>query len=635
MQLIGDTLSSLASGMGTNIDKAMSLFWTMRAMDRANLDAAYRGDWIARKVVDIPPNDATREWRAWQAEDEQIQAIENTERRLGVRAKVRRAMQLGRLYGGAALLIGDGAADPGKPFDPDAVAKGGIRYLHVFPRWRLGTSELEWDPESPFFGTPALYQIPIGRDRQQIQIHPSRVIQFIGQPTPDPFDDGQQGWGDSILQSVGDAVRQAGLAAQTIASLLTEAKTDSIGIPNLFTHLTTSEGEAAVRKRYALAAEMKSLYQTVVRDALEVWDTRQVNFAQLPDILREYLQIAAGAADIPATRLLGQSPAGLNATGDGDIRNYYDMIASMQANDLAPNLARLDEALIRDALGDRPDEVHYQWAPLWQPSEAERATVALQKAQATQIYAINDLLPPAVLAKVVPNQLTEDGTYPGIEAAMADYEAGLLEEPDWQEPDAPAVDPEADPAASKIDPATGKPIGDAAPRTLYVSRPVVNAVDIAAWAKAQGITDLLPDLHVTIAASRTQIDWMKIDGDWNSNDKGDVTVAPGGVRIVEPLGGMTAVLLFTSSVLTWRHEQIMRAGATNEYPDFQPHISLTKATVDLAGVEPYRGKIVLGPERFDQFKDDPAPGETQDGGGPTGRMPFRRGQAPRTPRAKR
>jgi hypothetical protein len=96
---------------------------------------------------------------------------------------------------------------------------------------------------------------------------------------------------------------------------------------------------------------------------------------------------------------------------------------------------------------------------------------------------------------------------------------------------------------------------------------------------------------------------MKIDGDWNSTDRGEVTVAPGGVRIVEPLGGMTAVLLFTSSTLTWRHEQIIRAGATSDYPDYQPHISLTKSPVDLAGIVPYRGKIVLGPEIFEPFDE--------------------------------
>jgi phage-related protein (TIGR01555 family) len=617
--LIGDTLSSLLTGMGTSIDKAMSLFWTVRLLDQANLDAAYRGDWIARKVVDIPANDATREWRAWQAEDGQIEALEEAERRLGVRAKVRRAMQLGRLYGGAALLIGDGAPDPAKPFDPESVLQGGLKYLHVFPRWRLGTSEIEWDPESPYFGTPAAYQIPVGKDRQQITIHPSRVIQFIGQPTPDPFSDGQMGWGDSILQSVGDAVRQAGLATQTIASLLTEAKTDSIGIPNLFSRLTTSEGTEEVRRRYALAAEMKSAYNTVLRDAEEVWETRQIGFEKLPEIIQQYMQIASGAADIPATRMLGQSPSGLNATGDGDIRNYYDMIASMQANELRPNLSRLDEALIRDALGDRPDEVHYDWNPLWGLSETERADIGLKRAQATQIYAVNDLLAPEVLAKVVPNQLTEDGVYPGLEAAQAEYEAGLLELPEYLE-EAKAEEEAAAAAAAaalaaKPKPAPGQPVADAAPRTLYVSRKVLNAADIIAWAKGQGFATTLPasDLHVTIAFSRAPVDWMKAGENWSGDGKGNLEIQAGGPRLVEKFGGGAVVLEFASTMLAWRHMNLRDIGASWDWPEYQPHITITyePGEVDVEKVEPYRGRILLGPEIFEEVKEDWKAGVTE------------------------
>ncbi len=443
--------------MGTSRDKAMSLFWTMNSLDQANLDAAYRGDWIACKVIDVPPNDATREWRNWQAEDNEIEALEASERRLDVRGKVRRAMQLGRLYGGAALMMGDGTSDLSKPFSPETVKLGGLKYLHVFPRWCLSAGDLDWDPESPFFGTPTYYGIPIGKNREEVRIHPSRVIRFVGQPVPDPFSDGQSGWGDSILQSIGDAVRDAGLASRTIASLLMEAKTDSIGIPDLFEYLTTSEGVAKVRQRYALAAETKSLYNTVLRDALEVWETRQINFSQLPELLRQYLQIAAGAADIPATRLLGQSPAGMNATGESDLVNYYNMVSSLQENDLRPMMASLDEALIRDALGKRPEEVHYDWAPLWQPTATEQADVAFKKAQATQIYAVNDLVAPEVLAKVVLNQLVEDSTYPGLEATQAEYDEGLLEKPEYMlEAEAAAEEAAAAKAAAA---AAGRPRG--------------------------------------------------------------------------------------------------------------------------------------------------------------------------------
>jgi hypothetical protein len=51
-------------------------------------------------------------------------------------------------------------------------------------------------------------------------------------------------------------------------------------------------------------------------------------------------------------------------------------------------------------------------------------------------------------------------------------------------------------------------------KTLYVKRPVNNARQIIAWSKSAGFEKtLLPDdLHVTIAFSKTEVDWKKIYG---------------------------------------------------------------------------------------------------------------------------
>ena len=65
------------------------------------------------------------------------------------------------------------------------------------------------------------------------------------------------------------------------------------------------------------------------------------------------------------TRLLGQSPAGLSATGDSDTRNYYDMIAARQELDLRPQLERLDKLILRSA-GVDPAALTFEFRPLWQ-----------------------------------------------------------------------------------------------------------------------------------------------------------------------------------------------------------------------------------------------------------------------------
>ena len=135
-------------------------------------------------------------------------------------------------------------------------------------------------------------------------------------------------------------------------------------------------------------------------------------------MVRCFLQVAAGAADIPVTRLLGQSPSGLSATGESDTRNYYDMIAARQDLDLRPQLERLDRLMLRSE-GLDPDGLTFAFRPLWQLDATSAAAIALQKAQATQIYAGLGLWPAEVTARLVEAQLAQDGTYPSAAAVFA------------------------------------------------------------------------------------------------------------------------------------------------------------------------------------------------------------------------
>ncbi|MFE0754164.1 DUF1073 domain-containing protein [Inquilinus sp. NPDC058860] len=409
-----DTLTNVIAGLFTAKDKLAHDRFGLVLQDRGQLDAAYRGDWIARKVIDVPPFDMTREWRRWHAAPDQIEAIEAEEARLGVQRKVARALRLARLYGGAALVLGAGDGDPAQPLPP--LGRGALRYLHVMHRWEIAPGEIDRDVLSPGFGEPGWYQVASAQ-QGSVRLHPSRVVRLPGAELPDGA--GADGWGDSVLQAMMDAIRQAGLAAQGVATLIHEAKLDVIRIPQLTQSLAQDDYARRLVERFALANTMKGLVSALVIDKEEEWDRKQLSFAQLPEVMQQYLQIAAGAADIPATRLLGQAPAGLNATGESDIRNYYDRIAAEQRVTLGPALRRLDEALILSALGTRPPEIRFEWAPLWQLGAGEAAAIGKTKAETSSLYAASGLIPPEVLARAVRNQIVEDGIYPGIEAAYA------------------------------------------------------------------------------------------------------------------------------------------------------------------------------------------------------------------------
>lgn len=259
-------------------------------------------------------------------------------------------------------------------------------------------------------------------------------------------------------------------------------------------------------------------------------------------------------------------------------------------------MSRLDEVLIRSALGSRPTDVHYTWAPLWQMTEVEKADVFAKKAKGVKDVADTGLIPDAAFARGVQNMFVEDGTFPGLDAALDEF---------GDEPD----DKDADEEAERLNAEQQRQqANDAKPRTLYVSRKLLNADEFIAWAKGQGFETTLDagDLHVTVAFSREAVDWMKVGENWTSGPDGKLTVVPGGARLVDPLGDKGAiVLLFNSSELAWRHMAIREAGASWDWPEYQPHVTITYdgAGVDLSKVEPYRGKLVFGPEIFAEIDD--------------------------------
>lgn len=594
VRYLSDKLVNLVANLGTERDKASGSVYAPVMLTDQDLSNAYRGAWLPRKIVDIPPLDATRRWRGWQATKDQIEKIEAEEKRLDLRRKVKQALTRARLFGGSAIFIGTGERDTSGPLNPERIGKGGIKYLTVLSKRKLAAGEIEQDPQSELFEKPKWYTL----SGSQLKIHPSRLIIFIGAELPDPEADMvvDYGWGDSVLQAVFDAIKQSDGTNANVASLVYEAKVDVIKIPDFMQQLQDPAFEKQVLERIRLAATAKGINGTLLLDAAEDYDSKQASFGGLPDVIDRFLQAVSGAADIPATRLIGQAPSGLSATGESDLRNYYDRIQAMQELDITPALSVADECLIRSALGSRDKKIHYIWNPLWQPTATQQSENSKRAAETVKILKESGLFPDEALSKAATTMLVEQSVLPGLESAIAEYGSQL---PDEEEPE---IDEEGNKTPSRT-----TSLGDAAPRPLYVQRKVTNGADILAWAKAQGFDTTVPadDLHVTVAYSRQALDWMKVGGDWGSRQDGGLTVAPGGARLVEPLGSEGAVvLLFNSSELAWRHMQIREAGASWDYEEYQPHVTITYAAgdLDLSKVEPYRGKIEFGPEIFEDLQ---------------------------------
>lgn len=442
----GDSFQSLLTGLGVwGRDRVHSMrahldFWEQLTFDKASLDALYRGNWLARKIVDIPAFDATRAWRTWDAEQKQTEALEATERQFGLQYKMLNALIKARLYGGAAIIIGCNDGPFERELNLEAVGKDSLKFVHVVEKWMLAAGPRVRDITSPWFGEPNYYMrsnipiieapggvqpLPSGAlevNSDALYIHPSRVVRLVGLNYPD-IEMCPDAWGDSVLQPIYEALREAGLVSSSMANMVSDCKVDVYKIPGLTGMLSTNDGTQQFMKYLTNANVAKSVLNALVMDKDFEWDRVQTRFEGVPKVLETFLLICAAAGDIPSTRLLSREPSGQNSTGESDTRNYYDRLHADQTIRLTPALTRLDEVLIRTTFGKRPAEISYKWNSLWQLSDSEKATIALQKAQAFQIDNNSSLIPPEVLAIARENQLVEDGTYPGLATTLEEYDA--------------------------------------------------------------------------------------------------------------------------------------------------------------------------------------------------------------------
>ena len=382
-----DAFSNVLARLGAGTPNLLEgTEYSLQRMSRDfnTLNALYRESWIVRRIIDVIPADMLKNWITITSglDPDVEKRLSLTLRRTQLIDKLKRGMQWGRLYGGAlgVMLVKHQGYDLSQPLQLDWIMPGDFAGLLIFDRWNgvNPSSELIEDITDPDYGFPKYYTVTDPAGGGSVKIHHSRVVRFIGNTLPFWEEIAEMQWGASVIESVFDELRKRDNVSWNIAQLTFMANIRVLKMQDLGQLLAATDNESQAELLRTLEAQNMLLNNMgmQVMDAADGLETHQYTFGGLADCYQQFIMDISGAAEIPVTRLFGRSPSGLNATGESDLQNYYDMIAEKQESYLRPILNKVLPPFIISTLGSLPDDFDFEFDPVAEPTDKERADLA-------------------------------------------------------------------------------------------------------------------------------------------------------------------------------------------------------------------------------------------------------------------
>jgi phage-related protein (TIGR01555 family) len=433
-QLTRDNFVNFEAGLGLGADNMQSsaqYIAQQHTRNRTMLENAYRSSWIVGKIVNTIADDLTRAGIDMQIPSEEGAAgkIMKAMRRRQVWGKLNSAIRWSRLYGGAiAVMLIDGQ-NLSTPLRLDTIGPEQFKGLLVIDRWFLNPSfDLVPDLDSPNFNKPISYTILPGTGIafSNETIHHTRVLRFEGPELPLMQKQQEMGWGMSVVEQLYDRMVAFDSATAGAANLLHKAHLRTLSVENLRA-LIANGGKTyeALIANIQMIRRLQSSEGFTLLDAKDKLETQTYAFSGLDNVLMQFGQQVSGATDIPLVKLFGQSPAGMSATGESDVRNYYDKIAQSQELYLRDPLTRLAEVIYPSVMHKPlPDDFDFAFVSLWQMSEQEKSTIAKTSTEAVMSVQATGL----ISDKMVLQELQAIGRRTGIWGSISNQDVEAAED---------------------------------------------------------------------------------------------------------------------------------------------------------------------------------------------------------------
>ncbi len=254
-----------------------------------------------------------------------------------------------------------------------------VGFRVIEPVWTYPGMYNASNPLSPDFYRPYEWYV-MGKT-----VHASRMIDFVSRPVPDMLKPAYNFGGLSLSQIAEPYVSNWLRTRDSVGDTL-----HSYSISGLKTNLgSVLSGKSD--PAYASRAELFN--RTRDNRGLMVIDKNQEEFFQfntplsgLDSLQAQSMEHLFFVSGIPSVKFAGLSPTGLNASSEGEIRVFYDSIAEQQSDLLTDSLKKIIDIIQLSEFGDIDPDITFEFVPLYEMTEEQRATKRKTDAETDKIY---------------------------------------------------------------------------------------------------------------------------------------------------------------------------------------------------------------------------------------------------------
>ncbi len=381
-----------------------------------------------RQPVEVLAEEMTRKWISIKGEGDnkskEAQALNDAQESFKLRDRFRSALELDGIFGVSFIYIDlympgskkipvwEDAAELMKPLTPtkDKIGKGMLRGFKVLdPTWMAPNVYDATNPMSDTFYKPQIWWI-MGK-----QVHTSRLITIISRPVPDLLKPAYNFGGLSLLQLMKPYVDNWLSTRQAVNDLI-NAFTVWVLSTNMESVLQddlSGTGGVGFENRIDLFANtMNNRGVMAIDKDTEMLENISAPLGSLDKLQAQAQEHMSAPSRIPLVKLFGITPAGLNASSDGEIRTFYDSVHGMQQRVIGDGISLALKIIQLHETGTIDEELTHEFVELWQLDRAGQAAAEKTEADTDAVLIGAGVIAPEESRNRI---ALEDGPYSGLE----------------------------------------------------------------------------------------------------------------------------------------------------------------------------------------------------------------------------